>query len=211
MRLIDRHPGLVLVASLGAILLAALSPAGLGGREIPPWSWLIWLVVLLAGIGVLRAASLPMLEAARRVGWLVPFVLLLAVPAGLVAPPERRMLVTLALCARALAAATAATALAMLLGPSGLVHATRALGLPQRLVDILEAALASLSTVLRQVKAMLRAREARRPGVGAWSDVVAAPSETVRGFGRLIAALLLRSLERAEILEQARRARGGDA
>jgi energy-coupling factor transporter transmembrane protein EcfT len=37
---------------------------------------------------------------------------------------------------------------------------------------------------------------------------VAAPRETVEGYGRLIAALLLRSLERAEALDRARRARG---
>ena len=58
---------------------------------------------------------------------------------------------------------------------------------------------------------MLRAREARRPAFGAWSDLVFAPADTVRGFGRLVASLLLRSLERAEAIEQARRARGGAA
>jgi energy-coupling factor transporter transmembrane protein EcfT len=36
-----------------------------------------------------------------------------------------------------------------------------------------------------------------------------APRETLRGFGRLTGALLLRSVERAESLERARRARGG--
>ena len=41
--------------------------------------------------------------------------------------------------------------------------------------------------------------------------MLASPAETVRGFGRLVAALLLRSLERAEAVEQARRARGGAA
>jgi len=69
--------------------------------------------------------------------------------------------------------------------------------------------LASLTIVLRQVRAMLRAREARRPSFGALGDVVANPVETTRGFGRLVASLLLRSLERAEAVEQARRARGG--
>jgi len=98
-----------------------------------------------------------------------------------------------------------------LLGPSGLVRAARDLRLPARLVDVFEAMLASLTIVLRQVRAMLRAREARRPGFGALSDLLASPVETTRGFGRLVASLLLRSLERAEAIEQARRARGGAA
>ena len=211
MPFIDRRPEIVLVSGSGAILLAALAPAGLGGGEIPIWSWAVWLSGLLAGIGVLHAAKQPLPEAGRRIAWLLPFVLLLAVPAGLFAPPEQRVRVMMALGARALSAATIATSLAMLLGPSGLVRATRALHAPDRLVDILEAALASLAVVLRQVRSMLRAREARRPGFGAWGDLVSAPAETLRGFGRLVAALLLRSLERAESLEQARRVRGGDA
>ncbi len=210
MRFIDRRPELVLLAGSGAVLLSALTPAGLGGGAIPAWSWLIWLTVFLGGIGVLHAARQPIPEAGRRVAWLLPFVLLLAVPAGLLAPPDRRAQVMAALAARALSAATAATSLAMLLGPSGLVHAARGLRLPDRLVDILEATLASLSVILRHVHAMLRAREARRPGFGAWGDLITAPAETIRGFGRLVAALLLRSLERAESLEQARRVRGGD-
>jgi hypothetical protein len=76
---------------------------------------------------------------------------------------------------------------------------------------VFDATLASLTIVLRQVRGMLRAREARRPAFGAWSDLLTAPSDTVRGFGRLVASLLLRGLERAEATEQARRARGGVA
>ena len=68
--------------------------------------------------------------------------------------------------------------------------------------------LASLALVARQVAAMLRARAARRMSGGAWSALVRSPRETLRGFGRLVAALLLRSLERAESLERAREARG---
>ena len=102
-------------------------------------------------------------------------------------------------------------AVASLLGPSGLARAVRQWRAPGRLADVFEATLASLTIVLRQVSAMLRAREARRPAFGAWSDLAAAPGDTVRGFGRLVAALLLRSLERAEAIEQARRARGGAA
>jgi energy-coupling factor transporter transmembrane protein EcfT len=211
MRHIDRRPGAVLGAGAAAILIAALAPAGLGRASVPPWSWVVWAAVFASGLLALRAASLPVPEAVRRVGWLLPFVLLLAVPAGLLAPRDTRGIVMLALGVRALAAATAGTALAMLLGPSGLVRAARDLRVPGRLVEILEATLSSLTVVLRQVKAMLRAREARRPGFGAWSDLAFAPAETLRGFGRLVAALLLRSLERAEALEQARRARGGDA
>ncbi len=96
-----------------------------------------------------------------------------------------------------------------MLGPAGLVRGLRHLHLPARLVAIVEATLASLAVVTRQVTHMLRAREARRPHLGAWSAMAWRPAETVRGFGRLAAALLLRSLERAEALEQARRARGG--
>jgi energy-coupling factor transporter transmembrane protein EcfT len=102
-------------------------------------------------------------------------------------------------------------AVAARLGPSGLVRAVRALGLPVRLADVFEAMLASLTIVLRQIRAMLRAREARRPGFGGLGAVAAEPVETVRGFGRLVASLLLRSLERAEAVETARRARGGAA
>ncbi len=203
-----RRSGLVLVAGLAAVLTAALAPAGIGGLAIPAWSWAVWLVVFLAGLGTMRAAGLPFSEGLRRVGWLLPFVLVLAVPAGVLSPANRRALVTLALGARALSAATAATALAVVLGHAGLVRAARQLRWPQRLVDVLEATLASLAVVLRQVRSMLRAREARRPGFGAWGGVLAAPADTLRGFGRLTAALLLRSLERAEALEQARRARG---
>jgi energy-coupling factor transporter transmembrane protein EcfT len=85
----------------------------------------------------------------------------------------------------------------------------RQLRAPARLVAIAEATLAGLAVMTRQAIHMLRAREARRPGYGAWASLIASPAETVRGFGRLVAALLLRSLERAEALEQARRARGG--
>ena len=103
------------------------------------------------------------------------------------------------------------TAVATRLGPSGLVAPPAISGCRARLVDVFEAMLASLTIVLRQIRAMLRAREARRPGFGALSDLVWSPAETTRGFGRLVASLLLRSLERAEAVEQARRARGGAA
>jgi energy-coupling factor transporter transmembrane protein EcfT len=204
-----RRPGLVLAIGLAVVLAAALSPAGLRDRQVPAVSWAIWTMTFLLALAAFRSAGVPVLEALRRVAWLLPLVALLAVPAGLLAAPGRRAVTALALGARALAAATAGTALATRLGPSGLVRGARQLGAPGRLVDVLEAMLVSLTVVTGQVKAMLRAREARRPAFGAWSALSAAPVDTLRGFGRLAAALLLRSLERAEALEQARRARGG--
>jgi hypothetical protein len=68
--------------------------------------------------------------------------------------------------------------------------------------------LVSLTAIVRRVTEMLRARTARGTGDAPWSALVKAPGDTVRGFGRITAALLLRSLERAEAQERARRARG---
>lgn len=199
----------ILLAGLGVILAAALAPAGLAGEAVPTWSWGIWCSVFAAALATFRVAGWLVREAIRRVVWLVPLVVVLAVPAGLAAPPGRRGLVAAALAARALAAVAAGAALAACLGPAGVVRALRHLRAPTRLVAIAEATLAGLAILTRQVVHMLRAREARRPGHGAWASIAARPVETVRGFGRLVAALLLRSLERAEALEQARRARGG--
>jgi len=176
---------------------------------VPTWSWVIWLAVFAAALATFRAAGWLVGEALRRVIWLLPLVVVLAVPAGLAAPAGRRGLVAAALAARALSAAAAGAALAVVLGPAGLVRAMRQLRAPRRLVAITEATLAGLAIITRQVIHMLRAREARRPGHGAWASVAVRPVETARGFGRLVAVLLLRSLERAEALEQARRARGG--
>lgn len=208
---IVRRPAPALFAGLALVVSAALSPAGLSGQPIPTWSWAVWAAVFAAALWTFRRAGLPLAEGIRRAGWLVPVVALFAVPAALLAPSGSRLLVGAALAARALSAAAMGAAVATRLGPSGLVHAARDLKLPARLVDVFEAMLASLTIVLRQVRAMLRAREARRPGFGAWSDVVADPVDATRGFGRLAASLLLRSLERAEAIEQARRARGGAA
>lgn len=209
MRFTVRHPAIVLVAGLGVVLTAALTPAGLSGAPVPGWAWLVWIAVFAVALALFRAAGWLLPEALRRVTWLLPFVAILAVPAGLAAAPGQRTIVALALAARALAAAAAGAALAVLLGPAGTVRALAELHVPARLVAIVHSTLISLALVTRQVSQMLRAREARRPRVGAWSAVAARPVETIRGFGRLIAALLLRSLERAEALERARRARGG--
>jgi energy-coupling factor transporter transmembrane protein EcfT len=209
MRRIADRPARVLAIGLGLVLTAALMPAGLTGQEVPVWAWLVWISVFALGLAMFHWAGWLLPEALRRVAWLLPFVVVLAAPAGLASPEGRRGVVMVALAARALAAATAGAGLAVVLGPTGLVHGLRQLRLPTRLVAIIEATLASLAVVTRQVTHMLRAREARRPHLGAWSAVASRPVETVRGFGRLVAALLLRSMERAEALEQARRARGG--
>jgi energy-coupling factor transporter transmembrane protein EcfT len=207
-RIADR-PAVALAIGLGLVLVAALTPAGLAAQDVPAWAWFIWIGVFALGLAMFRSAGWLLPEALRRVVWLLPFVVVLAVPAGLASPVGRRSLVMVALAARALSAATAGAGLAVVLGPTGLVRGLRQLHTPTRLVAIVEATLASLSVVTRQVTHMLRAREARRPHFGAWSALASKPVETVRGFGRLVAALLLRSLERAEALEQARRARGG--
>jgi energy-coupling factor transporter transmembrane protein EcfT len=166
-------------------------------------------LTFVTALGVFHRGGYLLPEALRRVTWLVPALSVFVLPAALFAPPHRRLLVALALLCRALAATTMGAALAASLGPSGLARGVRQLGAPGRLADVFESMLASLTVVLRQVRAMLRAREARRPGAGPWTAVLSSPGETVRGFGRLVASLLLRSLERAEAVEQARRARGG--
>jgi energy-coupling factor transporter transmembrane protein EcfT len=204
-----RRPAPALLCGLAAVLAAALSPAGLSGHPVPPWSWAVWAVVFSSALWTFGLAGLPLPEAFRRVAWLAPVVALFAFPAALLAPSGGRLVVGAALAARALSAAVMGAAVATWLGPSGLVRAARDLPLPDRLVDVFEAMLASLTIVLRQVGAMLRAREARRPAFGALSDLLWSPVDTIRGFGRLVASLLLRSLERAEAVEQARRARGG--
>lgn len=206
-----RHPARALLCGLAVVLAAALVPAGLSGHPVPRWSWAVWAAASAAALWTFRRGGLPLPEALRRVGWLAPVVALFSVPAALVAPSGSRLVVGTALAARALSAAAMGAATATMLGPLGLVRAARDLRLPDRLVDVFEATLASLTVVLRQVRAMLRAREARRPAVGALGDFVRNPLDTTRGFGRLVASLLLRSLERAEAVEQARRARGGAA
>jgi energy-coupling factor transporter transmembrane protein EcfT len=208
---IVRRPAAALACGLALVVAAALVPAGLSGGPVPRWAWAVWVLVLAAAVWTFSRAGLPLAEALRRVAWLAPVVAMFIVPAALRAPSGGRLVVAAALAARALAAAAMGASVATRLGPSGLVSAARGLHLPARLVDVFEATLASLTIVLRQVRAMLRAREARRPGFGALGGLAASPADTVRGFGRLVASLLLRSLERAEALEQARRARGGTA
>ena len=204
------RPGLVLGAGLGLTALAALAPAGLARPSVPAWSWAAWGLAFVGGAAAFRLAGSTLPQLVRRLGWLLPFVLVLAVPAALLAPPGRRLATALALAVRALAATTAAAGTAFRLGPLGLVRGARALRVPPRLVDVLEAALTSLAAMIVQARAMLRAREARRTTHGPWGSLVAEPAATVRGFGRFAGALLLRTLERAEAVERARLARGAD-
>jgi len=211
MTLTDRRAATVVAAGIALILGAALAPAGLNGRSVPAWSWAIWAGVFASALWAFGRAGLPVQESLRRVGLLVPVVAVFALPAALLAPAGSRPTVVIALGARALAATAMGAAVAAWLGPPGIVRAARQLRVPGRIVDVLEAMLASLTVVLRQIRAMLRAREARRPRFGALGPLLASPRDTVRGFGRLVASLLLRALERAEAIEQARRARGGAA
>ena len=204
------RPGVVLGAGLALTVLAALAPAGLAGPPVPAWSWTAWALALAGGVAAFRAAGSTAPQLLRRLAWLLPFVLVLAAPAALLAPAGRRLATVAALLARSVAATTAAAGTTFLLGPLGLVRGARSLGAPERLVDVLEAALASLAAMLEQARAMLRAREARRTTHGPWGSVLADPVATVRGFGRFAAALLVRTLERAEAVERARLARGAD-
>lgn len=202
------RPGLVLATGAAVVGAAAIVPAGIGGTPIPAGSVVVWALALLLALAAQAWCGVPPIDAAKRIALFLPFMLLLALPAAVLAPPGHRVATALGLLARATAATGAGIALATWLGPAGLVAGLRQLRAPERIVQILAEALAALGVILRQVRAMLRAREARRPGYGAWASIATAPVRTVRGFGRLVAALLLRSLERAEALDRARRARG---
>jgi energy-coupling factor transporter transmembrane protein EcfT len=205
-----KYPGLVLATGLALAALAALAPAGLARPSVPAWSWVAWAVAFAGGAAAFRLAGSTLPQLVRRLAWLLPFVLVLALPAALLAPAGRRAVTAVALAARALAATAAAAGTAFCLGPVGLVRGARALNVPGRLVDVLEAALSSLAAMIEQARAMLRAREARRTTHGPWGSLLAEPASTVRGFGRFAGALLLRTLERAEAVERARLARGAD-
>jgi len=204
------RPGPVLGAGLALTVLAALAPAGLTRPTVPAWSWGAWGLAFVGGAVAFRLAGSTLPQLARRLLWLLPFVLVLALPAALLVPPGRRLATAATLAARALAATTAAAGAAFLLGPLGLVRGARALGVPARLADVLEAALSSLFAMIDQARAMLRAREARRTTHGPGGSLLTEPASTLRGFGRFAGALLLRTLERAEALERARLARGAD-
>lgn len=201
--------GAVLAAGLLTAVAAGLAPAGLHGRPVPPASWAVW-TAAAAGAALLAGRSeRGLVRAATTLAWLAPAVILLTLPAVFFAVERHRAVVAAALVARALAAAAATVATVTVLGPPGVVRGLRALRVPRRLVDVVHAMLVGLGAMVRQATAMQRARAARRARRKAFATVAAAPVETVLGFGRLTAALLLRTLERAEALERARRARGG--
>jgi signal transduction histidine kinase len=202
--------GRLLAAGLAVTVAAGVSPAGLRGEAVSAASWLAWLLALAWGVACFRSTGSTLPQLARRVAWLLPFVLALALPASLVAPPGRRLAVAGALVTRALAATLAAAGTAARLGPAGIVRGVRALGAPALLASVLEAALVSLAGMLGRARAMLRAREARRTSHGAWGLLLREPAATLGGFGRFGGALLLRALERAEAQERARLARGAD-
>jgi len=202
------RPAIVLLAGTGGTVLAGLLPAGLRGEPVMP-SFCAW--------GVLAATAVALLlrhpgggRVARRIVLVaLPVALLLAAPAALLAPPGRRALVLGGLLARAGTAVLLAGTTATLLGPPGIVAGLRALRAPSGFVDVMEAALASLVLLGDEARAMLRARRARHPAGRPFGGIVGEPVDTVRGYGRLVAALLLRALARAERRELARRARGG--
>ena len=202
------NPGLVLAVGLAVVVLTATAPAGLHGRPVPEWSWIVWSVVPVAAIALLRSKRGGLMIAARQLALLLPTVLMLTLPAVLFAAASSGAVVGLALLARSVATATAGLATVIYLGPVEVIAGLRALRVPGRFVDVVHAMLVGLAAVVRQATEMLRARTARGTGHAPWSDLVSAPGETLRGFGRITAGLLLRSLERAESLERARRARG---
>ena len=202
------NPGFVLAAGLAVVALAATAPAGLHGRPVPVWSWTVWSVVPIAAVALLRSKRGGLVVAGRQLALLLPTVLMLTLPAVLFAAASSGAVVGAALFARSLATAAAGLATVTYLGPVELIAGLRALRLPERFVDVVHAMLVGLAAIVRQVTEMLRARTARGTGRAPWASLVSAPGETLSGFGRITAALLLRSLERAEALERARRARG---
>jgi len=169
----------------------------------------VWGAVFAAGCLLAARAGGGLHPAARSLGWLLAPILLITIPAAFFAGAGRGGVVAAALVARAFSAATMMLATVTFLGPTGTIAGLRALHVPGRLVEIVHAMLVSLTAVGRQVAGMQRARSARRASATPWASLASAPVETVRAFGGLAGALLLRSMERAESLERARRARGG--
>ncbi len=202
------NPGLVLAVGLAVVVLAATAPAGVHGRPVPLWSWIVWSVVPAVSFALLRSKRGGLMVAARQLALLVPTVLMLTLPAVLFAAASGGVVVGSALLARSVATATAGLATVTYLGPVELIAGLRTLRLPERFLDVVHAMLVGLAAIVRQVTEMLRAKTARGTGHTPWSELAMAPVETLRGFGRITAALLLRSLERTESLERARRARG---
>jgi hypothetical protein len=202
------NPGVVLAVGLAAVVLAASMPAGLHGHPVPVSSWIVWSAVPAAAVALLRSKRGGLMVAARQLVLILPTVLMLTLPAVAFAAASRGAVVGFALLARSVATAAAGLSTVTYLGPVALIAGLRAFRLPGRFVDVVHGLLVGLAAVVRQVTDMLRARTARGTGHGPWSDLVVAPGDTLRGFGRITAGLLLRWLEGAESLERARRARG---
>jgi cobalt/nickel transport system permease protein len=204
----DVASGWVLATGLVASASAALAPAGLAGGAVPAWSWFLWLAVAAGAVAGLGAVPGGLRAAARHLRLLLPVLLLLTAPVIVFAAAGRGGVVALAVVARALAASGAALATVSVLGAERVVGGLAALRVPGRIVEIVHAQLVALAAIVRQAAGMQRARCARRADARPWRSLAGAPVETLRGFGRLAAALLLRSMERAEALERARRALG---
>jgi len=202
-------PGVVLASGLAVAVLTSLAPAGLRGAPVPAAAYGIWGAAFLASVALMRGSGAGSGRALLRILWLAPPILVLSLTASLLAPPGRRLAVAAALILRSLASSSVALATATVLGPAGIVLGLRALRVPALLVDVVHGMLVGLAAIARQVAGMQRARIARRARSTPLSALVSSPVETVRGFGRIAGALFLRSMERAEALERARRARGG--
>ena len=155
-----------------------------------------------ASLAFRRAGStLPQL--ARRIAWLLPFVLDARAARGAPRaprPPAGR------------APARSSRGLSPRRWPRRGRHScsarpascarARALGAPARLVSVLEAALVSLVGMVERARAMLRAREARRAGPGAWGLLLREPRATLAR---------LRALRRRAAAAHARARRGPGA
>ncbi len=201
------RPGLRLASGIAAVVAASVAPVGL--REpVSAASWALWSAVFGLALAATCIARGGWIAGARRMAVIVPLVAVISLPMALVAARGIRIETGLAIVARALAATAASVAVVTVLGPAGIVAGLRALKLPRRLVAIAEAMLVSSTAFSRQVSAMLRARAARRATDGPWSSLLRRPGPTVQGFGRFVAALTVRSLERAQAIERAREARG---
>lgn len=203
------RPGAVLASGLAVMVCTALLPAGLGGGRVPILNWVSWTVVLTSSLATLFSVSDGFTGALRRLTWLLPPVLLLTLPVAVFAAGGRGSGVAAALVLRSLTAAAAGLATVAVLGPSGSIAGLRSLRVPSRLVEIAHAMLVSLAAIVRQVSGMMRSRAARRATPAPWSALALTPIATLRGFGRLVGAVFLRSVERAEALERSRDARGG--
>ena len=189
---------------------AALAPAGLHGRPVPVWSWAILDRRLHDfDVGTSARRAIAVVDALRRVSWLLPAILMLTVPAALIAPAGSRLPVR---------PGARRPGLCVGLDGRGGGHLAR----PER-TGACGPRVARARAPGRRVRSHAGEPDHRAPpGAGHAAGPRSSPAGVRRlershdeadrngsGFGRLVASLLLRSLERAEAVEQARRARGG--